>query len=124
MRHQGAGRHHGIHQSFIYQIADDQPLLGHRHGASQSHYHEAVSVAGHCFQHIHRFSKLAAGKRRVGHATHQVADTLGLGEVQRKNRRELVLHWIMQLAVNACAFLLLAQCFTSWNTYVRANFKN
>ncbi len=113
MRHQRSGGYHSVDQPFIDQVADDQTLLGHGHGACQGHDHEAVLVSRHGLKHVHRLAKLATGKCRVRHAAHQIADALGLGKVQRKNRRELVLHRIVELAVNACAFLLLAQRFTS-----------
>ncbi len=118
VRHERAGGDNGVDQSAVNQIADDQPLLGDCHRPGQGHHHKAVFVARHGFQHVNSLAELAPGKRRIGHAAHQRADGPGFGQVERKNRRQLVLHWVVQLAVNTCAFTLLGQRVTSteWGT--------
>ena len=74
VRHQGPRGNDCVHDAAIDQLRDDQSLLGHRHGAGERHYFEAVLVAGHRFQHVGRLAQLPPGKRRFGHASHQVVN--------------------------------------------------
>src|SRR5262249_44932773 len=60
-----------------------------------------------------RRAKWPAGELGVRHTFHQLANALDLGKVERENRREFVLHRIVQFAVNACALALFGQRFTS-----------
>ena len=65
------------------EIGDDQPLLGDRHGAGESHDDEAILVARHCLQHVGGFADLAAGEGRVCHGANQVVDGVDLREIER-----------------------------------------
>ncbi len=111
--HGTAGGDQGVDQATITEIADDQALLGHGHGAGKGHHNEAVAIAGHSFKHVHGFAKLAAGEGSISHGAHQIIHGFDLAQIEREDGRKFVAYRIMQLAVNACAFLLLAQCALS-----------
>ena len=103
MGHERASGDDGIDDALINEIADDEPLLGHGHGPGQGHDHEAIFVARHGFQHIGCFTKLAAGKGGIGHASNQVIGSLNLPEVEGEDRRELIFGGVVQFAVDSDA---------------------
>src|SRR6185312_15065483 len=107
--HESAGGDQGVDQSAINEIADDEALLGNGHGAGKSHDDEAVAIAGHGFKHVNGFAELASGEGRIRHGAHEFVNGFDLAQIKREDGRKFVTYRIMQLAVNACAFLLLAQ---------------
>ena len=52
---------------------------------------------------------MAAGEGGVSHRAHEVVNGFDLAQIKREDGRKFVTYRIMQLAVNACAFLLLGQ---------------
>ena len=69
---------------------------------------EAFPVARHGLQHVGGFAELTAGERRLGHRAHQSVDRLDLAEIERLQRDQTIGYRIVQLAVDARAFLVIA----------------
>jgi hypothetical protein len=107
--HQSSRRDDGIHNASIDQLSDDQPLLGHGHGAGQRHHDEGIFVQRHGFEHVGGFAQLAPGKGGLGHCPHQAVDRRNLAQVEWFEWDQPVFDGIMQitiLALSACSVRL------------------
>ena len=108
LRHERSGGNDRIHDAAIDQFGNHQALLGHGHRAGQRHDYEAFFVSRHGLEYIGSLAELAAGERGPGHGAHQIVDGMNLGEIERFERDQAVGYRIVQLAVDARAFFVIA----------------
>src|ERR1700693_2699274 len=73
MGHERTGRDDRVRDAPIDQVAENAPLLGHRHCAGDGQHDATRRIADHLQQYGKCLSKLAAGECRFGHGAQQAA---------------------------------------------------
>ena len=108
VRHERAGRDDRVHDAAVDQLGNYESLLGDRHRPGKGHHDEAVLIPRHRLEHVGSLAELAAGEGRLRHRTDQAVNGMDLAKVERLQRDQAVFHWIVQFAVDARAFLMIA----------------
>ena len=88
--HERPRRDDRLHPAPLDHLAEDEPLLGDRHGAGDRDHPEAVRVSHHRFERVGGFPQSAPAERGVRHRGNQRVDAVESPYVEGHERFEAI----------------------------------
>ena len=94
--HERAGGDDSFDDAGFDEIAEDQTHFADGESAGEGHDDETILIAGHGFEDVGSIADLPRGVGGVAHGADEIVDCFNFGEIERKDRAELVFDGIVK----------------------------